>query len=115
MRPAAERLRPLLDAAPFRDPRVPVVANATAEPVRTGEEARRLLVEQVASAVLWEQSVERLAADGVVRWVEMGPGRVLSGLVRKIVRGADCVSVERPEEIGAAFAEPEEGAAPAVS
>ena len=115
MRPAAARLRPLLEATELRDPRVPVVANATAEPVQTGAEARRLLVEQVASAVLWEQSVARLAADGVTRWVEMGPGRVLSGLVRKIVRGADCVSVERPEEIGAAFAEPEEGAAPAVS
>ena len=115
MEPAAERLRPLLEATEFRDPRVPVVANVTAEPVRTGAEARRLLVRQVASAVRWEQSVERLAADGVARWVEIGPGRVLSGLIRKIVRGADCVSVERPEEIEMAFATPDAGAAPAVS
>ena len=115
MEPAAERLRPLLEATEFRAPRVPVVANVTAEPVRTGAEARRLLVRQVASAVRWEQSVERLAADGVARWVEIGPGRVLSGLIRKIVRGADCVSVERPEEIETAFAIPDAGAAPAVS
>ena len=114
MRPAAERLRPLLEAAEFRDPRVPVAANATASLVRDGAEARRLLAEQVASPVLWEQSVAALAALGVDRWVELGPGRVLSGLVRKIVRGADCASVERPEEIEARFAAEAAGAGPAT-
>jgi [acyl-carrier-protein] S-malonyltransferase len=103
MRPAADRLLPLLEAAEFRDPRFPVMANATAELVRTGEEARRALARQVAAPVLWEQSVLALAGLGVDRWVEIGPGRVLAGLVRKIVRGAECASVERPEEIDGAF------------
>jgi [acyl-carrier-protein] S-malonyltransferase len=112
MRPAAERLAPLLEATAFRDPRVPVMANATASLVRTGDEARRALVEQVASPVLWEQSVAALAALGVDRFVELGPGRVLAGLVRKIVRGVDVASAERPEEIAAVVSAPS-GAEPA--
>lgn len=110
MRPAAERLEPLLAATEFRDPRIPVMANATASLVRTGEEARRALVEQVAAPVLWEQSIAALAALGVDRFVELGPGRVLAGLVRKIVRGADVASAERPEEIAAVVSGPSAGA-----
>jgi [acyl-carrier-protein] S-malonyltransferase len=59
--------------------------------------------------VLWEQSVEALVALGVTRFVELGPDRVLAGLVRRIVRGADAHSAERPEEIAAVFARPDEG------
>jgi [acyl-carrier-protein] S-malonyltransferase len=113
MEPAAERLRPLLEATEFRDPRVPVMANATATLVETGEAARRALVAQVASPVLWEQSVAALAAAGVGRYVELGPGRVLAGLVRKIVRGAEVLSAETPEEIAAVAAGPSTGAGPA--
>jgi [acyl-carrier-protein] S-malonyltransferase len=102
-------LRPLLDATEFGDARFPVVANATAALVRTGAEAREALVRQVAAPVLWEQSVEALVALGVTRFVELGPDRVLAGLVRRIVRGADAHSAERPEEIAAVFARPDEG------
>lgn len=106
MQPAAERLGPLLDATAFRDPRFPVVANATAAVVSSGAEARELLARQIAAPVLWEQSVALLAERGVGRFVELGPGRVLAGLVRKIVRGAEVASAERPEEIRALGAGP---------
>ncbi|MBK6313452.1 MAG: ACP S-malonyltransferase [Blastocatellia bacterium] len=114
MQPAADRMVELLEATVFRDPKFPVVANSTAELDYTGEKARELLERQIASPVLWEQSVIKLDALGVKNWIEMGPGRVLAGLVRKTVKGATCHSVERPDEIAAAFAAPEAGSAPAT-
>lgn len=113
MQPAAERMVELLEATSFRDPKFPVVANSTAELDYTGEKARELLEKQIASPVLWEQSVIKLDALGVKNWVEMGPGRVLAGLVRKTVKGVTCHSVERPDDIVALFSAPAAGAEPA--
>lgn len=113
MQPAAERMVELLEATSFRDPKFPVVSNSTAELDYTGEKARELLERQIASPVLWEQSVIKLDALGVKNWVEMGPGRVLAGLVRKTVKGATCQSVERPDDIVALFSAPAAGAEPA--
>ncbi|MDR7563493.1 MAG: ACP S-malonyltransferase [Armatimonadota bacterium] len=94
MRPAAERLAAVLEEVPIRDPEVPVIANVTARPVHRGEEIRRLLVEQVVRPVRWAQSVEWMAVQGVDTFVECGPGKVLSGLVRRQVPGARVFSVE---------------------
>jgi [acyl-carrier-protein] S-malonyltransferase len=101
MRPAAERLAPLLAATEFRDPDFAVVANATAGLVRSGEGARSALLAQVASPVLWEQSIRTLLVLGVGRYVELGPGRVLAGLVRKIDETVTAVSVGVPEDVAA--------------
>ncbi len=103
MRPAAERLRPLLDAAAIRDPEFPVIANVTAAPVRTAAEARDALAAQVAAPVLWEQSVRTLLVLGARMFVELGPGRVLAGLVKKVDRTARAASVGAPGEIPAAL------------
>lgn len=113
MQPAADRLAPMLEATTFRNPRFPVMANATAELVRSGDDARDLLLRQIAAPVLWEQSVAKLAAGGVDRWVELGPGKVLAGLVRKIVKGATCHSVERPDDIVVVFSAQVAGEEPA--
>jgi len=86
MRRAAEKLAVDLEGTAFGDPRVPVVANVTADYVRTGGEIRAALIRQIYSPVRWEESIRRLAADGVTVFVEVGPGRVLSGLVSRIVR-----------------------------
>jgi [acyl-carrier-protein] S-malonyltransferase len=94
MRPAAERLAALLETVPIRDARVPVVANVTAAPVERAEEIRRLLVEQVAGPVRWMQSVERMVADGGRVFVELGPGAVLSGLIRRAAAGVRTLHVE---------------------
>lgn len=101
MQPAAERLAPELRALAVRDPRVPVVANVDAEPKRTAREAIEALVFQVASPVRWEDVVRRLAAEGVTTYVEVGPGTVLSGLVRKIHPGATVVNVGAPDDVAA--------------
>jgi [acyl-carrier-protein] S-malonyltransferase len=94
MQPAEARLAPLLRALPARDPAVPVVANVDAEPKRDAASAIDALVRQVSAPVLWEAVVRRLASEGVRTYVEVGPGTVLAGLVRKIVPGAEVVSVE---------------------
>ncbi|MBP7572274.1 MAG: ACP S-malonyltransferase, partial [Acidobacteria bacterium] len=84
MKPAELRLEPELRALPARDPRVPVVANVDAEPKRDAASAIDALVRQVSSPVRWEDVVRRLASEGVRKYVEVGPGTVLTGLGRKI-------------------------------
>jgi [acyl-carrier-protein] S-malonyltransferase len=86
MQPAEERLAADLGAVPSRDPIVPVVANVDAEPKRTAHSAIDALVAQVSRPVRWEAVVGRLASEGVHTYVEVGPGHVLAGLVRKIDR-----------------------------
>jgi [acyl-carrier-protein] S-malonyltransferase len=84
LKPAQERLGADLDATAFHALRCPLIANRSAQPVTSGEDARRGLFEQVPNPVLWEQSMRRLAAEGVERYLEVGPGAVLSGLLRNI-------------------------------
>jgi [acyl-carrier-protein] S-malonyltransferase len=101
MTPAKDRLAPELRALSTRDPRVPVVANVDATPKHDRSAAVEALVRQVSSAVRWEESVRRLASDGVTTYVEVGPGSVLSALIRKIHRDAKVASVGTPEDLDA--------------
>jgi [acyl-carrier-protein] S-malonyltransferase len=75
------------------------VANVDAEPKRTAADSIEALVRQVSSPVRWEDVVRRLIADGVTAFVELGPGTVLAGLIRKIDRTATVVSVESPTDL----------------
>jgi [acyl-carrier-protein] S-malonyltransferase len=84
MVPARDRMRPLLEAADFRDARWPVVTNVDAEPRSSGQELRDALVRQIDSPVRWVESVRRLVSGGAERGLEVGPGNVLAGLVRRI-------------------------------
>jgi [acyl-carrier-protein] S-malonyltransferase len=99
MAPAQERLTPELRALTTHAPRVPIVANVDAEPKRDARSAIDALVQQVASPVRWEAVVSRLASEGVTTYVEVGPGTVLSGLVRKIHREATVVSFGAPDDL----------------
>jgi [acyl-carrier-protein] S-malonyltransferase len=101
MRPAEERLAPELRALAVRDPRVPVVANVDAEPKRDADAAIAALIRQVSAPVRWEASVRRLASDGVTAYVEVGPGTVLSGLIRKVVGEAAIVNLDQPAGLAA--------------
>jgi [acyl-carrier-protein] S-malonyltransferase len=101
MKPAEVRLAPELRALRTRNPRVPVVADWDAEPKRDAETAIEALVQQVSAPVRWEAVVGRLASEGVTTYVEVGPGTVLSGLVRKIHREAMCVSFGSPDDLAA--------------
>jgi [acyl-carrier-protein] S-malonyltransferase len=96
MRPAAERLARDLKEATFNDPSVPLVNNVDAASIQKASAARDGLERQVASPVRWEESIVRLLQEGVTRFVEVGPGKVLTGLVRKIDRQAQVASVEDP-------------------
>jgi [acyl-carrier-protein] S-malonyltransferase len=101
MKPAEERLAPELRALTAKDPSIPVVANVDAEPKRDVRSAIEALVQQVSSPVRWDGVVRRLIAEGVTRFVELGPGTVLAGLIRKIDRSVTVVSVEDPEGVSA--------------
>ena len=94
MKPAEDRLAPELRALSSSDPKIPVVANVDAEPKRDVRAAIDALIRQVSSPVRWEQVVRRLIAEGATTFVELGPGTVLAGLIKKIDRGVKTVSVE---------------------
>lgn len=94
MKPAQDRLSVDLDAAEFADSSVPLVNNVDGEPVRAAAALREGLKRQVTLPVRWEQSIRRLRELGVDLFVEVGPGKVLSGLVRQIDRQSECLRVE---------------------
>ena len=99
MKPAEVRLAPELRALETHTPCVPIVANVDAEPRRDAAAAIEALVRQVASPVRWEAVVRRLASEGITTYVEVGPGTVLSGLVRKIHRDATVVNFGGPDDL----------------
>lgn len=101
MEPAAEGLRAHLADVAFRDPDFPVFSNATAEPVRSGEIARELLVKQLTSPVRWAASISGMVTSGADRFLELGPGDVLSSLNRRNAKGVPCTSLGEPAEIEA--------------
>ena len=101
MQPAQARLEPELRALATRRPRVPVVANVDAEPKRDGGAAIDALIEQVSSRVRWVEVVQRLAAEGVTHYVEVGPGTVLAGFIKRIQKDAHIVSFSAPDHLDA--------------
>jgi [acyl-carrier-protein] S-malonyltransferase len=103
LKPAEDRLAPELRALPAKDPRIPVVANVDAEPKREASAAIEALVRQISAPVRWEAVVRRLIADGARTFVELGPGTVLAGLVKKIDRGMSVVSIEDADGLAAAL------------
>jgi len=105
MLPAQKRLAAELEGMAFADLAVPLVTNVDAALIRTGAEARESLVRQVSQPVRWRESVELLAREGAREFVEVGPGKVLSGLVRQTAREARCLNVEDVSSLLAARAE----------
>jgi [acyl-carrier-protein] S-malonyltransferase len=101
MRPAEQRLAPELRALTVSAPRMPVVANVDAAPKVDAAAAVEALIRQISAPVLWEDVVARLASEGVRAYVEVGPGTVLSGLIRKIHRDARVAHLETPADLEA--------------
>jgi len=104
MAPAAERLAHDLADVLIADPKLPVVRNVDGGVTRTAEDVTPFLLRQVASPVRWTDCVTRLAAEGATAFVEVGPGRVLSGLVKRIVEGAPALAVDDPGSLEKALA-----------
>lgn len=98
MAPAADGLRAHLEAVEFNDPAFPVVANATAQPVATGAEARDLLVRQLTAPVRWSESVQTMLSMGTDRFIEVGPGKVLTGLNKRNAKGVDTTRLGEPAD-----------------
>jgi len=104
MTPAAERLAPELAAIPITEPRIPVVRNVDGGVTRAAAEVKPFLLSQVASPVRWTDCIRTLVEAGARVFVEVGPGRALTGLLRRIVDGARGVSVEDPASLEKALA-----------
>jgi [acyl-carrier-protein] S-malonyltransferase len=100
MQPAADVMRAALAEVSIKPPVVPVVANVSATPLRDPAEIARALIAQVTGTVRWRESVRVMAATGVDRFYEVGAGKVLSGLVRRIAQDAQITSIGTPEEVG---------------
>lgn len=99
MQPASERLAEVLAPIEIKDITIPVVANVTAKEVTSGAEIKELLVKQAAMPVLWETSVRNMVADGVDTFVEVGPGKVLTGFTKKIAKGLPALNIEDPASL----------------
>jgi len=104
MAPAADAMREALAGVKKADPVVPVIANVRAAPVTDAQEIAKLLVEQVTGQVRWRETVEWFAANGVTTLYELGAGKVLTGLARRIDKNINGISVNGPADIDAAIA-----------
>ncbi len=89
MRPAGEKLGAVLETVPYAAPAIPLVANINGDYVKTREGVAATLIQQVSSAVRWEECIEQIHADGATVFVEVGPGKVLTGLGKKIISTAE--------------------------
>ena len=94
MKDAGEKLAKELDRVPLRDLRFPIVNNADAKFLRTAAELKPSLLRQISSSLFWEDSIDRMTAEGFDTFIEVGPGRVLSGLVKRIAKDAKVLNVE---------------------
>jgi [acyl-carrier-protein] S-malonyltransferase len=101
MKPAEEKLRPVLDAADFKDLWVSLVSNVDASPIGTAHAVRNALIRQVASPVRWVESVQKMISMGVRRFVEVGPGNVLTGLIKRIDSSVELINVSDADSIEA--------------
>lgn len=101
MAPAVEGMRTAIGEATFHSPRVPVIANATATVLDTVQGVKDELVEQITTAVQWERTVQRMTEGGVTTIVEIGPGRVLSGMIKRIARGTKTANLNTASSLAA--------------
>ena len=99
LKEAGGKLGEVLEETKIHDIRLPYLANVTADYVADKEQVKPLLMQQIASPVRWQQSVERMIADGVDNFVEIGPGKTLSGFMRKINRDVKVINIEKVEDL----------------
>jgi [acyl-carrier-protein] S-malonyltransferase len=99
MKPAADRLAKALEPIDVQELKIPVLSNVEADFYPSPKEVKRLLTEQVDHPVRWIEEMEKMIKEGVDKCVEIGPGKVLNGLVRKISRATAIQSIENPESI----------------
>ncbi len=93
MQPAVDGMTQVLAKVTFKDPIVPIIANVTAQPLTSGSQIREELLKQLCSSVQWQRSVEYMAGQGVGKFIEIGPGKVLAGLIKRISKESEMVNI----------------------
>ena len=99
MEPAAKKMKKIINTISFKEPKINLIANVTAEEVNNTLEIKNLLVKQIVSKVRWRESVLNMVGKGVNEFIEIGPGKVLSGLVRRINKEIKVTSINSEEDI----------------
>ena len=94
MEPAKAGLVEAINQLNFRDPEIPIVANCTGEPLTTADSVKQELISQISACVQWKRSIDYMVGSGVSNFIEVGPGKVLSGMVKRIDRGANITSID---------------------
>ena len=103
MKPAQEGLTGIITSLDFRDPDIPVLANTTALPLTGGDQVKTELIDQLCNGIQWQRSVEYMINNGVTTFIEIGPGRVLSGLVKRINREVSLQNINSAETVNGLF------------
>ncbi len=103
MQPARDGLAEILASVQFNDPTVPVIANTTAEPLTSAASIKKELLDQLCNGVQWQRSVEYMIEQGVSHFIEIGPGKVLTGLIRRINRQASLQNITGMADIAKLF------------
>ena len=93
MRPAAEIMKEKINKIKINDPIVPIIYNVTAKPKKQSDEIKNLLIDQIVSTVKWRESIINMSKAGITNFIEVGPGKVLSGMVKRTIKNANCFSI----------------------
>ena len=99
MQPAVDGMSEIIATLDFQDPTVPIIANITAQPLTTAEQVKAELLEQLCHGVQWQRSIEYMVDDGVSTFVEIGPGKVLSGLIKRINKNVNTLNIGDAEAV----------------
>ncbi|MBL7119709.1 MAG: ACP S-malonyltransferase [Dehalococcoidia bacterium] len=94
MQPAVEGMAQAISKLTFRDPAIPIIANTTAEPITDAEAVKAELLNQLCHCIQWQRSIEYMMKEGVSTFIEIGPGQVLTGLIKRISKEAEAISIE---------------------
>jgi len=99
MKPAGEKLAKVLQKAEIKNLQIPLIANVTAKPVLTADEIKQSLINQISQSVLWEESIKLMIKEGINTFIEIGPGRVLKGLIRRIDANVEVKNIEKMTDV----------------
>jgi len=99
MQPAVDGMAAIIAALDFNNPTVPIVGNTTAKPLTTAEAVKEELLNQLCNCIQWQRSVEYMVNDGVSAFIEIGPGKVLAGLIKRIDRGVNIINIGSAEAV----------------
>ena len=99
MRPAAEKMREKINKTNFKPPKINIISNVTAKPENDAEKIKKLLIDQIYSTVKWRESILNMHNEGIQNFIEIGPGKVLTGMVKRTIKGANCFSINSITDI----------------